>query len=1274
MQGKRLLFIIPVVLFVSAILFLFVEFVPTENAYADTPSLNLGGSFDREYGAFILNSGIWSYDKSADVFVSYGNVDAGSFVPYGTDARNKSDELYEYKCVLNLYVSDANGDIEDSNGGKYSRPYDENGLCILKPNASYKISDTRTTKGAFAILYPIDADGSVVEDETKALYLDYYKDRNELYIRVNRRKLTVDVDFEGSTGISSYSIGEKNSDGFTALSLSRVYSIPTLLEFIDAESENDGLVFDHRFESFGISSSDNNGLFVYDDVKTYDPFAFDSTNVKIVDGNGKDVTDYYEIVSKYVATVTVDKLKIVAPTYDFESIYLQNCIDIGDVVFDGENAIILSSGYDLRNVKSGSNHPLFMGSEQRLHYTLADSIEINSNLIVEYSYRIHTTKSCFYPTVTDGINSYSLYVNASEYNVNPTYDCQPVLVRVSLADETIDSNNFEITPIDGYTTTLQIKKRSIVLYAKGTEYDYPGEFNPTQGESFIAVSVESFSNPYGLAYNEKSTTSVFIDTTGDGVADTEITVTFRIKRFSDFLNDSSFYKSGDKVLLNTGEYAIEPDAINDWRYNATIHRSLHYTVTPKQISMADLFAEGSFVNAVESINDAYIIEDFDFDSAYDLYKTVELKFRRRLPDNDADGEYISEDPIFGIFFSFAENPLPGIYKSIGIYDNDGAIVYNYELTDIPSTEGIIDNVAIRINKKQLFVTVPEKEYDGNRVETTISGETEGSPYNCVISYCKGTTFVESKKLKSAPVDAGNYVVRVSLEQGSIYSFAGDKDFIDVAFIIQKRKVTVTVTSKGEKTFGVEGYFRSPSDSNIATYTVRYAADETQPALIGKDSLGALSSDGAKASAKPSVYDIDVSGIGNANYDVTIEYASGKRKETLTVTKLKTVNKLLESFGKSDANPNPTGQTVSLNNFMLLGNVVPVTITYQIDGQFVASNVQKNANGYVITGLSEGTNYVVRYTLPKNNDYADLGRDYVICEFTVSTILTAPEWDQNFEKTEKDNIFIIVTNYEADKYFVYIENDYLFESGFTFDIPSSCIEKIYDPDDEELLLYVIFDLGKALSEAENNTDGLKFDADSSYSLWVMRKTDDISLDTTKVEPKIVYTKADKPSIKKSEIEVKSSSISIALPTTDDENVTFVIKYIKGETGKQTISSLVDDDIDLTERFFGEKFEVLTAKGSVLTDLVPNTIYYIMIYAVRTIDSVMTADGEIIETIEGTPIYFEIHTPKSNWENVKAVVFLEKISGYFGISTIGVLTIVLIILCVRFASIKRKWRIQ
>lgn len=1266
MQGRRLLYLIPVVLFVSLALFLGFGLSPNQTASADTPSLALGNSFEREYGEFILDKSVWTYDATGDVFISYGNVEEGKYVPMSVEPFNQSGECYAYKCRLNLFIVDPNGEIVGSGGnGRYSKPYDQNGLCTLKPGAKYKVSSARiesntTTDGVFAVLNPLTVvDGNVTEGETE--YLDYYS-VSDLSINVKQRSLTVDIDQENSTGVDSFSTGEIDSEGYYPLTIGRTYAIATSLAFT-----GDKLAFDHKFEPCSLASSNANGMYVYDNVGDYDPFFIDGNIVKIVDGSGNDVTEYYKIVSKYKLDVAVSKLKIVAPVYDFTDIYKQDCIDIEDVVFSGDNAEILSSGYDLKNNNYGSSNIQFNGREQILHYMNGvGELMSNEALAVAYSYKICAVKNNFYPAIDPSIKKYSLYVNESNQNPDLTYDCLPVLVSVHRADSSIDLSNFEIVPLDGYSTTLKIEKKSIVLYAEGAETSYPPEeFIPAKGESFISVSSESFSNPYGLAYNERSTTSVFVDTTGNGVADTEITITFKIKRFAEFLSDTTFYKFGSKVILNKGEYAIEPEEIDDWRYDATIHRSLHYTVTPKQITMAELFAENSFVNSVELIDGVYVIKDFEFDSEYSAYKTVELKFNRKLPDN-GDGEYITEDPVFSMYFSFNENALPGIYPSCGIYDNDGAIVYNYDVTDLMIGEGVIDNIAMRINRKQLVVSVADKEYDGGSIATLITGETEGSPYNATISYCKGSTYNESKKLKSAPVDAGDYVVRVSLEEGSIYSFVADKDFIDVHFTIEKRKVTVTVASKGEKTFGVEGYFRSPTDSNIATYSVAYTLDPSVPALIGRDSLGSLSSNGAVAGAKPSTYDIDVSGIKHANYEIAFEYASGGRKETITVTKLKT-DDLLKKYGKSIKQPDPHAQSILLSNFNLLGNVVSVKIEYEIEGTFVSSNVKTNSDGYEITGLSEGTYYRIRYVLPKNNDFADLGKDYVICEFTVSTILTAPDWFQNFDKAQKDNIFININNYEEDKYFVYIEADGIFENGFTFDIPSSCIEKVFDPDDETTLLYVIFDLGKALSLSAENTEKLGFGADMNYSLSVMRKTEDIALEPSDVTPQTVFTKADKPTIKKADIEIKSTTITVKLPSTEDETLTYVIKYIVGETGKQTIASLVED-LDLTEKFIDPDAEILDADGAMMSDLMPDTIYYVMIYAVRSVDV------ESIAEINGEPIYFELHTPKSNWENVKAVEVLEKISGYFGVSMVGVLLIVLIILCVRYSAIKRKWRIE
>lgn len=1268
MQGRRLLFIIPVVLFVSLALLLSFGMTPTQTASADTPSLALGSSFEREYGEFILDKSVWTYDADADVFISYGNVEEGKYVPMSTEPFNQSGECYAYKCRLNVYIEDPDGDIVGSGGsGRFSKPYDENGLCTLKPGASYKISSARTnsnkaTDGVFAVLNPLTVvDGKATEGDTE--YLDYYSVR-DLCITVYQRNLSVDIDFTVSSGIDSYVVGALETDGRCPLNIERTYAIPTSFVF-----NGEGLAFDHEFESCELASSETNGMFVYDDVGNYESFLIDGKIVKIVDGNGNDVTDYYKIASKYKINVSVKKLKIVAPVYNFTDIYKQDCVDIENVIFSGDNAEILSSGYDLKNNKYGSENAQFHGSEQILHYMDKLELKTNEALNVVYSYKICAVKNNFYPTVGSSVTKYSLYVNESEYNPNTVYDCLPVLMSVTQGEKSIDLSNFEIVPLEGSATTLKIEKKRIVLYAQGAEENYPAdEFKPDKGESFISVASESFSNPYGLAYNERSTTSVFIDTTGNGVSDTEITITFKIERFAEFLSDSSFYKLGNKVILNKGEYAIEPDAIDDWRYDATIHRSLHYTVTPKQITMAELFAEKSFVKNVELIDGVYVIEDFEFDSAYETYKTVELKFKRQLPDNS--DEHIEETPVFVVYFAFGENTLPGIYSSNGIFDNEGAIVYNYDITDLSLVDGVIENIAMRINRKQLFVSVADKEYDGTAIETVITGETEGSPYNATLSYCKGSTYNEKQKLKSAPVDAGEYVVRVSLEEGSIYSFVADKDYIDVGFTVNKRKVTVTVASKGEKTFGVKGNFKSPTDSNIATYTVRYTLDSSVPALIGNDSLGSLSSSGAKEGAKPGTYDIDVSGIKHLNYEIAFEYASGGRKETITVTKLKTDN-LLKEYGKQVGKPSPSAQSISLSNYNILGNVVTVKIEYEIDGTFVSSNVKKNSNGYEITGLSEGTIYRIRYVLPKSNEYADLGKDYVICEFTVSTILTAPEWVQNIDKAQKDNVFINIYNYEEDKYSVYIQSDGMFEDGFTFDIPSSCIEKIYDPDDETVLLYVIFNVGKALELSEDNTESLCFVADASYTLKVLRRTDDIALSPEDVGEQTVYTKADKPTLKKADIEVKSTTIAIALPQSDDEGLTYVIKYIMGETGKQTISSLVEG-LDLTEKFTDAEAEILISDGAKISDLMPDTIYYVMIYAVRSIDA--TTVGEVTyEAIDGDPIYFELHTPKSNWEDVKAVAFLEKISGYFGVCTVGVLLIVLIILCVRYTVIKRKWRI-
>ena len=88
---------------------------------------------------------------------------------------------------------------------------------------------------------------------------------------------------------------------------------------------------------------------------------------------------------------------------------------------------------------------------------------------------------------------------------------------------------------------------------------------------------------------------------------------------------------------------------------------------------------------------------------------------------------------------------------------------------------------------------------------------------------------------------------------------------------------------------------------------------------------------------------------------------------------------------------------------------------------------------------------------------------------------------------------------------------------------------------------------------------------------------------------------------------------------------------------------------------------------------DTIYYIRIYVVKEIDEMVSPDGTTINSVAGKPIYFELYTPKAQKEE-PATNFLLKISGYIGIGTMGVLAVLLIILGIIYAMLRRKWRIR
>lgn len=1238
MRIKKLLFLIPVVALLTVVLFTVGS--PSE-AFADTPSLSLGDSFEVEYGDFILNEAQWAYDAANDVFVSYGNIEAGMFAPISTAKSNLNGEYYQYKCELNFYIVDPNGELEAQSGSnKFSKPYDENGLCNVAPNKTYTVGAGYTKqKGAFATLTAINASG---EETNEIIYLERYS-AQFLTITVKQRAITVDVDLASSFGFDFSSI----ENG--VLSLARTYSISSALKPIITEGNN--LVFNHQFSDFSFN--------LYDNVGEYPEFVFNNDNVKIMSGE-TDVTSYYKISSKYNIKLTINKLIIVAPTYNFESIYKQGCILKENIVIDGNNISIPVSDYGLINFKSGANNPDIFGNENLIHYFHDNVVNKNSDLQVEYTYSINANLDALFPALSDDVNVYSLYVADN-------YTCTPILNKVVYNGTELDNVNFEIR--QGDLSTFKINKKTIMLYAENTELN----ITPADGESFIAVSTEAFSHPYGKAYSERSTTTVWVDTTGDGNLDSEITVTFKIKEFNTFLEDPSFHSVDGKVILNKGEYAIDPETINDFRYNATIHESLHYTITAKELSLSDLLNANEFVNRVEVVDGLYVINQYAYGMPSSEYSTVDLSFTKRLPDEVGEGESMLPDPVsFSVKFAFdinsnvdsLNNVSPGIYRATSIVGDN----YNYSFVDLTVDGEMV--VAIRINKKEITAILGDKEYDGSTVTPVIEGATPSNDYEVNVEYSKGTSF---KSAITPPVDSGTYTARITLVEGSIYAFANDSNYVDITFKINKRAVIVTIVSKGTKTFGTDGFFKSPTNSNIATYTVRHATDDTKLGLIGNDSLGSLSSKASEQGAKPGIYDIETKYLKNANYDVKFEYPNGARKATIEVTKLKEVTSEIKKFTALRANPKTTGQTITVGEFTLWGNVIPVIITYKLNGEFTDANVEKVSGGYQISSLLEGTNYEIRYTIPKNNDYLDFGEDYLLLELTVSTDLTAPDWYQAMDKLSTDSVIIHVKNYQADHYFASIQDNGAFEYGLTFDIPEECITFVYNSEDAAVIEYAVFDLGKAIALSENNVDSLTMTANSTFNIRVSRRTEDKELDISKVQAKEIYTIANKPDIKKNDIAV--DSMSITLPPLEElpEGSTYVLSYVKGEIGKSTISSLVDSDVDLTEVFNNPENEIVFSDGLSISAIDADTIYYIRVYVVKDINEMVSPDGATINSVVGAPIYFELHTPKAQ-EEAPATNFLLKISGYIGIGTLGVLAVILTILCIIYAMLRRKWRIR
>lgn len=1279
MRIKKLLFIIPTLAVFALVLLFFSGVVPTTtaNALTDAPSLELI-SFARSYGDFVLDATKWTYSQTDDVFISYGNVLDGKYTPL----NNEDTGDYQYECRLNLLVEDENGDILPIIGSKrLSKPYDEEGNCILTPNTTgdnnpktYKLYNGSFKKNGKETSF---AELSVTEKGQNEGLIDFKLTNysSETYINVEKRKIKIGIPQIPTELNPTLNEIENGSTHSYELSIERTFAIETQMELSDVDSR---LVFGHILNNFLANEKADNGMYIFDNTGTYNSFTLGNNNVVITDKTGNIVTDYYDISSDYTIQVKVNKLKIVAPVYHFESVYLQNCIDKDDVSIESDIAIINNSKYVLSNYLSASIDDIFKDTEDKIHYIdFNGNIETNFNLSVRYAYWIKTPIEYFTPTFSSETQLYSLYVNESEKNPNSAYECIPVLLSVGGYEQSEGFNNndnFELICEESNFSSFKINKRTIILYAEGAENQNPSlNHDPTAERQCIPIPHGDFANHYGFAYNERSSMEIPLDTIGDGEPDSTVKVTFKIKDFESFKNNSSFHVIGNQVILNVGEYTIVPEDITDWRYDVTVDESLHYTITPKELTLKELFESQSFVDQIEFTDNQYIIAGYKYECDPSVYQTVELKFSQKLPyqKEDSNGEFIETDPVFSFKFNFTAHTTPGIYPSSGIQTDD---TYNFVISDLDIDEisGDVKNVAIRIYNKLLSALIEDIEYDGTTPEIVITGKEDEYDYEIEKTYCTGTKFASNKVLTKDPVNAGTYTVRIKLKESNIYAFDGGRDYIDITFNIAKRKITVTITAKGNKTFGTKGYFNSPTDSNIATYTVEYnGTSENKTALINGDKLGNLKSDATDIKAKPSSYKIDKSDIKNDNYSITFKNSQGFEKdEYITVVKLTVEISDLKDFAKNNACVKEiSGSEIILACPSLFGvEMNPFELSYSVDGEnFTTENVKKNGNNMEISELREGTTYTIRYTISRKSDYLALPKDCVIT-LTVTTKLTIPEVEQNLEASSEDKIIVNLYNFQnSNTYFAYIEDEDFI--SLDFEIPENCMTLVEETDEDGNILrvFTVLDISKAIALAQSENIEFLLQPDSIYTLYVLRKTDDCTLEKSDQQPLTVMTAPEKLNIKKSDIQTSSEMLRVNLGEIEDSEL-YVIEYIVGES-KKTITSILDDDVDLSPIFQKEGAEIIVNDGLDIFEPLADTIYYLKIYKQKK-----CYVGSEEKIIKGSPIYFEIHTPKAQNEQNGATSFILNISGYFGVGTMAVLVVALVIFTILYSKLRRKWRID
>lgn len=571
----------------------------------------------------------------------------------------------------------------------------------------------------------------------------------------------------------------------------------------------------------------------------------------------------------------------------------------------------------------------------------------------------------------------------------------------------------------GDAYAVRIMRRPITIYFADSYLDNPpAGYDP---EGWIAVEPQGMTAVYGRAY------------TAEGISEHQLTIADSVATLSFTLEGLETLAPGEQKVLDVGSYSIVDPTVDNAHYVVHVDSSVRWTVTPKPLEYAtvrDWLGWDSLAEADEA-HPYYALYQATTSSRFALALTGSQTGTPQafcLAEYGYDNSVYSRsqlltltDPEVGevVLYLTAEAHYPG-YHALSLSAS------NYSLPE----GGLF---YVRVQPITVGLVVPEGAvYNGERyyAQLTYNGVSFNELFGedavlTEIEDALGSAATLSYKDKSngktvtAPQDAGTYTVTLSLKHSLATSPAYSNGGTSTAELkIAKAEVVITVTPKvTQKEFGKD-------------LTLSKACSYTVSGVVGADKV-APTNEGLEEEAAVGTYPYGYEwSRGNANnYTVRVVDTSGnpislqvKKGDAGDITIRLRVDSI-SGDGFTLVQPQVAGQTLE-------GLYLEYRLASDEEGEWIP------LESTTVSGLKEGTTYLVRAVLPKNNPYFQLSTDYRSNPIEITTTLATPVFTQDELLTTPTDIVLSVELYgEGISYELalvaeqdYIDDDTLLESA------------------------------------------------------------------------------------------------------------------------------------------------------------------------------------------------------------------------------------------------------